>query len=300
MLREVIEDATRQSFAEACLEGKLGTVREFQAKIVIGVPRKKEHGDYASGLALKLAAKAEKSAIDVAELLVPRLDDILEKFATVEVSEQGFINFRLRTESLQEALRNLFEQLDKNHLAIKTQENNWVLQNSKNTDLGSLSKSETLLRYAYTRCCSHLNRGLSPILDFESFEEYPPQVTDSHWQNWQSNYQQSCETFAPLFEDNDDPDFTALNQIVRPLVKQLDLFPDLQIENQKASSKNANSRIMQFALILSEEIEIYFANTVFYCNDEQSIRAKMGLILGCKQVLHYCMSCNDISTAEFL
>ena len=60
-------------------------------------PQRPEHGDYSTGLAMRMARAAQMSPLDIAKLIAKHLDDEAQNgvFAAVEVAPPGFINFRL-------------------------------------------------------------------------------------------------------------------------------------------------------------------------------------------------------------
>jgi arginyl-tRNA synthetase len=73
-------------------------------EIVLSKPKQKDHGDFATNLALALAKRVGKPSHDVAELIVHHLppSDVVER---AEVAGPGFINFRVRDDWLHRALR---------------------------------------------------------------------------------------------------------------------------------------------------------------------------------------------------
>ena len=69
------------------------------AEVVVERPRVKEHGDYATSVALQLAKAAGRPPREVAELLAARLREV-EGIAEVDVAGPGFLNLRLAQASL--------------------------------------------------------------------------------------------------------------------------------------------------------------------------------------------------------
>ncbi len=74
------------------------------ATAVVERPKVKEHGDYATNVALQLAKPAGRPPREVAELLAARLRG-LPAVAGVEVAGPGFLNFRLAEAALGEVAR---------------------------------------------------------------------------------------------------------------------------------------------------------------------------------------------------
>ncbi len=60
-------------------------------------PQRPEHGDYSTGLAMRMARAAQMSPLDIAKMIAKHIDGEPQNgvFAAVEVAPPGFINFRL-------------------------------------------------------------------------------------------------------------------------------------------------------------------------------------------------------------
>ncbi|MCH7952343.1 MAG: arginine--tRNA ligase [Chloroflexi bacterium] len=60
-------------------------------------PQRPEHGDYSTGLAMRMARAAQMSPLDIAKTIAKHIDDESQNgaFAAIEVAPPGFINFRL-------------------------------------------------------------------------------------------------------------------------------------------------------------------------------------------------------------
>ncbi len=60
-------------------------------------PQRPEHGDYSTGLAMRMARAAQMSPLDIAKMIAKHIDDDAQNgvFAAVDVAPPGFINFRL-------------------------------------------------------------------------------------------------------------------------------------------------------------------------------------------------------------
>ena len=65
-------------------------------------PQRPEHGDYSTGLAMRMARAAQMSPLDIAKMIAKHIDDEAQNgvFAAVEVAPPGFINFRLSSDWL--------------------------------------------------------------------------------------------------------------------------------------------------------------------------------------------------------
>ncbi|MGZ8605246.1 MAG: arginine--tRNA ligase domain-containing protein, partial [Actinomycetota bacterium] len=80
-------------------------------EIELSKPRQKEHGDFATNLALVIAKRAGRPPREVAVLLMEHLppSDVVEG---IEVAGPGFLNFRLANAWLHDALRSAVERGD--------------------------------------------------------------------------------------------------------------------------------------------------------------------------------------------
>jgi arginyl-tRNA synthetase len=77
---------------------------EVPAEVVVERPRVKEHGDYATNVALQLAKAAGRPPREVAELLAARLREV-DGIRAVEVAGPGFLNLRLADDALGQVAR---------------------------------------------------------------------------------------------------------------------------------------------------------------------------------------------------
>ena len=73
-------------------------------EVELSKPRQKEHGDFATNVALVLAPRVERRPRDVAELIRKHLPEA-PFVRSAEIAGPGFINFRLTTDWLTDALR---------------------------------------------------------------------------------------------------------------------------------------------------------------------------------------------------
>jgi arginyl-tRNA synthetase len=99
MIEDALADLLRSALASAGLD-----VDGAPPEIVLTKPKQKEHGDFATNLALAIAKRVGKPSREVAELIVANLppSDVVE---SKEVAGPGFINFRVRDDWLHGVLR---------------------------------------------------------------------------------------------------------------------------------------------------------------------------------------------------
>lgn len=107
MIKVAIKESLEKALSGACQQGLLGSLECPDTAIVIERPRSPEHGDYACGVALKLAGKAKMPPLKIAQTLATAVESDIANFASAEVAPPGYINFRLQKDVLQEALRTI-------------------------------------------------------------------------------------------------------------------------------------------------------------------------------------------------
>ncbi len=83
-------------------------VDEVPAEIVVERPRVREHGDWATNIAMRLGKKAGTNPRALAQILADRLEEE-PGIAKVEVAGPGFLNFRLDAGSAGELARSIVE-----------------------------------------------------------------------------------------------------------------------------------------------------------------------------------------------
>ncbi len=81
-------------------------------EIVIEIPKDNSFGDYATNVAMRLAKPLRSNPKNIAETLAEKLREESEFIRTVEVAGPGFINFRLKTESLSEVIHRILNEKD--------------------------------------------------------------------------------------------------------------------------------------------------------------------------------------------
>ncbi len=87
-----LSDAVLAAVRDAVEAGELSV--DVPTEAVIERPKNREHGDYATNMAMRLAKPAGKPPREVAEILAKRLRDVAG-IASVEIAGPGFLNFRL-------------------------------------------------------------------------------------------------------------------------------------------------------------------------------------------------------------
>jgi arginyl-tRNA synthetase len=97
-----LQHAVRAAVAACVDNGELDV--PVPAEVVVERPKVKEHGDYATNVALQLAKAAGKSPREIAQLVAVRLEKA-EGIDSVEVAGPGFLNIRLAGAALGDTAR---------------------------------------------------------------------------------------------------------------------------------------------------------------------------------------------------
>lgn len=104
-----LSELIRDTLAAAVSAGEI-TLDEadIPAEVTVERPRQREHGDWASNIAMRLAKKAGCAPRDMAAVLAERLADV-EDIASVEVAGPGFLNIRLNADAAGELARTIVQ-----------------------------------------------------------------------------------------------------------------------------------------------------------------------------------------------
>lgn len=92
-----------------CIEKKEISLEEIPT-IEITKTSRKEHGDFATNLALVLASALKKKPREIAEVIVKNLKDPEKKIQKIEVAGPGFVNFTFSPEAYQQVLAKILNQ----------------------------------------------------------------------------------------------------------------------------------------------------------------------------------------------
>ncbi|QXM06778.1 DALR anticodon-binding domain-containing protein [Crassaminicella indica] len=122
------------------------------ASIEVEVPKKDEHGDYTTNIALKLSKTFKRNPMDLSCELTKEIENRHDFFEKIEILPPGFINFFLKPKAL-------LDYLDF-YLAYKINSNKMLLNNllqkyssTQIVELYGLEKIESV-QYVHSRACS--------------------------------------------------------------------------------------------------------------------------------------------------
>ena len=109
MTPEELANVVRNCLVEAIADGKINLTEADLPEVKVERPRVREHGDWATNVAMQLAKKAGTNPRALAEEIVARLNRA-DGIDTAEVAGPGFINIRLDASAAGELARTILDQ----------------------------------------------------------------------------------------------------------------------------------------------------------------------------------------------
>ncbi|WP_342536875.1 arginine--tRNA ligase [Sporosarcina sp. FSL K6-3508] len=90
---------------------KTGLVEQSEMpEIKLESPKNKENGDYAANIAMQLTKLAKKPPRAIAEAILEHLDTSATAIQTIEIAGPGFLNIRLKADSLADVVKSVLDQ----------------------------------------------------------------------------------------------------------------------------------------------------------------------------------------------
>ena len=103
---EILESALKAAISRAISQGELsGTTPE---SITLERPKNREHGDYATSIALQLAKVAGKTPREVAQIILDQLKGV-DSISALDIAGPGFINITLHRASQAELVATIIK-----------------------------------------------------------------------------------------------------------------------------------------------------------------------------------------------
>lgn len=103
-----IEETIKTSIYHAILDAGIVQKDELP-EITLEIPREKNHGDFATNIAMQLAGIAKKAPRQIAEEIVQTLDQEGASIEKVEIAGPGFINFFMKSDFLSNIVPHILE-----------------------------------------------------------------------------------------------------------------------------------------------------------------------------------------------
>lgn len=106
---EQIQHEIKQALHQAVLNAGLVEEAELPA-IQLETPKNKENGDYATNIAMQLTKLAKQPPRAIAEAILEKLDTEGTAIASIEIAGPGFLNIRLKADSLADVVKTVLDQ----------------------------------------------------------------------------------------------------------------------------------------------------------------------------------------------
>lgn len=106
---EQVEQQLKQAIEQAVLAANLANQDELP-EVILETPKDKNHGDYATNMAMQLARIAKKPPRAIAEEIVKQVNQEEASIKSIEIAGPGFINFFMDTSYLTDVVSTIFEQ----------------------------------------------------------------------------------------------------------------------------------------------------------------------------------------------
>lgn len=111
-LLEQKKETLKQEIKQAVIQAGLAEEQEIP-EVLLEVPREKEHGDWATNIAMQLTKVARKNPREIAAQIVEHLDKEKSHIEKIDIAGPGFINFFLDRSFLIEVLDEIDRQKEK-------------------------------------------------------------------------------------------------------------------------------------------------------------------------------------------
>jgi arginyl-tRNA synthetase len=89
---ELMQERLKEEIKSAVLKANLAEATDIP-EVILESPKDKNHGDYATNMAMQLARIAKKAPRAIAEELVNYFDKSKASIEKIEIAGPGFINF---------------------------------------------------------------------------------------------------------------------------------------------------------------------------------------------------------------
>ena len=106
---EQIQHEIKEALHQAIEKAQLVESSEIP-EIKLESPRSKENGDYAANIAMQLTKLAKKAPRAIAESILEHLDTTDTAIDSIEIAGPGFLNIRLKTDSLGDIVKSVLDQ----------------------------------------------------------------------------------------------------------------------------------------------------------------------------------------------
>jgi arginyl-tRNA synthetase len=105
---EQVKELLKQEIADSVFKAGLATEDQIP-EVVLDLPKNKDHGDFATNMAMQLARIAKKAPRQIAEEMVAKFDQSKASIEKIEIAGPGFINFYLDNQYLTKLIPTIIE-----------------------------------------------------------------------------------------------------------------------------------------------------------------------------------------------
>ncbi|WP_261131137.1 arginine--tRNA ligase [Bacillus sp. Marseille-Q3570] len=109
---EQVKEQLKNEIADSVVKAGLATEDQLP-EVVLELPKNKDHGDFATNMAMQLARIAKKAPRQIAEEMVANFDQTKASIEKIEIAGPGFINFYLDNHYLTNLIPAIIEAGDK-------------------------------------------------------------------------------------------------------------------------------------------------------------------------------------------
>ncbi|WP_347862168.1 arginine--tRNA ligase [Salimicrobium sp. PL1-032A] len=108
-IAEKMETKIKEEIVRAVVAAELASPEDMPS-VVLEQPKDKQHGDYATNMAMQLARIAKKNPRQIAEEIVEHFDKSKASIEEMEIAGPGFINFRMNNTYLADLVPSILEE----------------------------------------------------------------------------------------------------------------------------------------------------------------------------------------------
>lgn len=108
-ISQQVKQTLKEEIKQAVIESGLATEEQIP-DVVLEKPKEKDHGDYATNVAMQLARVAKKAPRQIAEAIVEHLNKEKARVTKIDIAGPGFINFFMDNRYLTQVIKEVLDQ----------------------------------------------------------------------------------------------------------------------------------------------------------------------------------------------
>ncbi len=266
MIKEKLRSKIITALNDALAQGKLGQLLSVSQEVTIDEPHKASHGDYCSQIALRLAADAGLSAMQIAQVICTNIADKSKSTFQITPAEPGFLNIELGQDWLSQSLCDLFQKLD----PLKTTD---ILSFDEETRT-AMAPDFVRIQNAEATARAILKNALESRVNLLAERIEPPYISTEEWESLNVSYKSSPGAFMPLFDNQ--------SQIVayqKLLILHMDEFL------AASAQPRSNLYLIEKLSRIADDFSQFCKLATFSQRDRNTTSAMLGLALACQKLL---------------